>query len=304
MTENRRKRVMVAYDGSRSSDAAIGDLRFAGIPADAEIRIALAIDLFEGSGEPASFDLRSMASRRVAALVSNLTGYRENAMREAQRSVAKAVDWLRVDFPRAKLDHKVLEGKPAPQILAEAAEWQPDLIVAGSHGHSVIGRIFHGSVSHSLAAEASAAVRIVRDVERASNGSRRILLAARCPSDGDQLAREVTARDWAGDEAFRLLIVDDRHQPSIDNLRQIEDVDVFKGVVEQFAARGLQFSVDVLAGEPNRLLLDEIDRWYADSIMISVDGMDGPGLDATAETLLSDAPTTVEIVRRPVPEKA
>ncbi len=44
----------------------------------------------------------------------------------------------------------VLAGDPGPEVLSYAKEVEADIVVAGSHGHSFIGRILMGSVSTRL----------------------------------------------------------------------------------------------------------------------------------------------------------
>ncbi len=46
--------------------------------------------------------------------------------------------------------HHILEGEPAQELIALAQETEADLLVAGSHGHSFVGRLLTGSVSTRL----------------------------------------------------------------------------------------------------------------------------------------------------------
>ncbi|MFN3428698.1 MAG: universal stress protein [Candidatus Sericytochromatia bacterium] len=55
-----------------------------------------------------------------------------------------------------------LEGDPAAQILAAAAEFQPDVIVMGSHGRGAIGRLMLGSVSDQVLHHWAGSVLIIR----------------------------------------------------------------------------------------------------------------------------------------------
>ena len=55
-----------------------------------------------------------------------------------------------------------LEGDPASQILAVAAEFQPDVIVMGSHGRGPIGRLMLGSVSDKVLHHWAGSVLIIR----------------------------------------------------------------------------------------------------------------------------------------------
>jgi nucleotide-binding universal stress UspA family protein len=56
----------------------------------------------------------------------------------------------------------VREAEPKSAILEYADEWQPDLIVMGSHGRKGIDRIVLGSVSEAVARHANCSVQIMR----------------------------------------------------------------------------------------------------------------------------------------------
>ncbi|MCV4785306.1 universal stress protein, partial [Escherichia coli] len=55
---------------------------------------------------------------------------------------------------------------PAWGIIKRADEWQPDLIVVGSHGRTAIERFVLGSVSQKVLYEARCSVRIARARQR------------------------------------------------------------------------------------------------------------------------------------------
>jgi nucleotide-binding universal stress UspA family protein len=56
-----------------------------------------------------------------------------------------------LDVPRGCAVHvHLLEGEPAHELLRFAEDKEADLLVAGSHGHSFVGRLLMGSVSTRL----------------------------------------------------------------------------------------------------------------------------------------------------------
>jgi nucleotide-binding universal stress UspA family protein len=57
---------------------------------------------------------------------------------------------------------RVFEEEARVGILDTAAEWRPDLIVLGSHGHSGLRRFLLGSVAESVTRHAACSVLIVR----------------------------------------------------------------------------------------------------------------------------------------------
>ena len=56
----------------------------------------------------------------------------------------------------------VREGTPADEILAAAREWEPDLIVIGTHGRSGVSRVVLGSTAESVVRHARCPVVVVR----------------------------------------------------------------------------------------------------------------------------------------------
>jgi nucleotide-binding universal stress UspA family protein len=60
-----------------------------------------------------------------------------------------------------KIETVVVFGKAKDAILEEADSWPADLLVLGSHGRSAVGRLFLGSVSLAVVAQASCSAVIV-----------------------------------------------------------------------------------------------------------------------------------------------
>ncbi|MEO7963871.1 MAG: universal stress protein [Gemmatimonadaceae bacterium] len=62
---------------------------------------------------------------------------------------------LQLNAPaRVKIKHVSLHGDPASELLAFAEEFDVQLIAAGTHGRSAIGRLLMGSVSTQLVRQA------------------------------------------------------------------------------------------------------------------------------------------------------
>lgn len=57
---------------------------------------------------------------------------------------------------------RVLVGDAKTMILDEAANWNADLIVVGSHGRKGLGRFLLGSVSEAVARHSKCSIEIVR----------------------------------------------------------------------------------------------------------------------------------------------
>ena len=57
---------------------------------------------------------------------------------------------------------EVVEGDPKAKILDQALQWNPELIVMGSHGRKGFDRFLMGSVAEAVVRHAPCSVQIVR----------------------------------------------------------------------------------------------------------------------------------------------
>src|SRR6476646_373016 len=136
-------KVLIAYDVSSSANAAIEDLRKAGLPQTGK---ALVVSV-GNSGAAASFgalgrfdECRTLAESAHQRIQSYLPGW---------------TVWS-----------EGLRGQASEVLLDVCSWWHPDLLVVGSHGRSRAGRFLMGSVSLDLVHQAPCSVRVVRDGRR------------------------------------------------------------------------------------------------------------------------------------------
>ena len=81
-------------------------------------------------------------------------------IRERARELAERVaGWLREQGLTAEA--AVRDGEPGPAIVEEAKEWDADLIVVGSRGHTGLRRMLEGSVSRYVVDHAPCPVEVV-----------------------------------------------------------------------------------------------------------------------------------------------
>jgi nucleotide-binding universal stress UspA family protein len=83
-------------------------------------------------------------------------GQRDNA----ERATARAAEQIAAQGWR--VDTVVVEGDPRTAIVEAADDWNADLIVMGSHGHSALQRLLMGSVAQAVVAHAHCSVEVVR----------------------------------------------------------------------------------------------------------------------------------------------
>jgi nucleotide-binding universal stress UspA family protein len=245
---------------------------------------------------------------------------REQAARllaEAKEFAAKARDRTRSAFPDWKVSAKGVSGSPSQELLLRAEKWKPQLIVVGSQGRSALGRFFLGSVSKKLATESSNSVRVARrTVEERQDGSLRIMIGVDGSIGAARAVRAVGERVWANGTQVRIITVDDGLSPTRiadvhpdtshlitgDNESEAVKARVMLAkAVNELGAIELEVSDEIKEGDPIRTLIQETQKWKADSIFVGARGFDHlhamSGLGSVSMGLVTNAHCTVEIVR-------
>jgi len=300
-------RVLIAYDGSECADAAVVDLRKAGIPNDAEVLLAHVID----TGASISADPERQAG-------GNCKQPSKSDLRNGKALTHNAFRWMESNYPGWSSSREVLWGSPATVILEKAHSWHPDLIVVGSHGRSLTGRVFLGSVSLKLAHEAPCSVRVVRSGS-IGKGPIRIVAAIDGSSQAREVIEQLSRRVWPRETEVHLVSVVESMVPvavplpaagwegTLANLQDSPQAqrDRFQQIATEFRAplehAGLIVSEALVEGNPKHELIEEAKRWKADSIFVGARGLgrlEKLLLGSVSEAVLKHASCAVEIVRR------
>ena len=135
-------KILIGYDGSERAEAAISELRYAGLPGQIEADVLSVADVLTLLGSSSAYDRSVDEHRLVARYLSEAA----SRLRDTGLSVA----------PITK------EGKPAAEILKEAERFDADCIFLGARGLSRMERILLGTVSAAVAARAHCSVEVVR----------------------------------------------------------------------------------------------------------------------------------------------
>jgi nucleotide-binding universal stress UspA family protein len=200
-------KILIAYDDSEAADTAIDGLQRAGLPAEAE---ALVVSVAEVWLPPLgddvlddTFPLKSppglkQARKRAAHLIEKAQEFAERGSKRVQRI-----------FPRWKLNHEALSGSPPFELLNRAAEWQPHLIVVGSHGHTALGRFVLGSVSQKVLTEARTSVRVGRRATGIGLSAQRIVIGVDGSPGSQAAVRALAARCWSPGSEVRVIVAHD-----------------------------------------------------------------------------------------------
>ena len=76
--------------------------------------------------------------------------------------IAQELNHMQIPDPKIKVERRLEEGDPAPQILRVAQETGCDLIVMGTHGRTGLDRLVMGSVAEQVVRGASCPVLTVK----------------------------------------------------------------------------------------------------------------------------------------------
>lgn len=312
----RKRRVLIAYDGSACAEAALHDLERAGLPTEVEARILSVSEVV--LPPPMSYTLPSAGALDLQELL----------VQNARELGEKAARWLAGKFPRWVIDVEAHAGSATNAIITLADEWHPDLIVVGSHGRSTVGRLLLGSVSQAILHEAPGSVRIARDpgyaVGRDSAG-RRAEREVPAPTDPVQIlvgvdgsaiaaaaVEAIAARSWPRGSAVRILHADFDVSPvAADHLLVAiaswiaEERTRIAAAVERarqiLVAAGLTVEVIVRPGDAKSLLLEEAENWPAEAIFLGAKDLSRTGrlrLGSVSSAIAARAHCSVEIVRQ------
>lgn len=202
-------------------------------------------------------------------------------------------------------------GSPGSAILEKADEWGADLIVAGTHGRSALGRFVLGSVSQKLLHEARCSVRVGRGDPRKAAGPLRLVLGFDGSHECAAVARVLAARRWPEGTEVRVVnaswsLPASTPDHSIERLSEwltrenLTVKEMVEAVANNLRACGLTASTLVRVEEPKRLLLQETERWGADCIFVGARGagsLERLLIGSVSSAVAARAHCSVEVVR-------
>lgn len=306
-------KVLIAYDGSAYADAAIEDLRRAGLPRNTETLIVSVSDALINPASPAP-DI-SAISRRVTPAMAAARQQASRLLQEAMQLAASASERVQSYFPDWEVRSEGIQGTPSQELLRTADEWNPDLIVVGSQGRSALGRLLLGSVSKKLATESRSSVRVVRPTIQKSHEPR-IMIGVDGSPGAERAVRSAGRRVWSHGTEVQIVVVDNSVSPgrithilpaAADMIRSSNEEALTKAremaewAAEELGVICLRASVAIEKGEPQRVLIEEARKWDADCVFVGSRGLDHLderlGLGSTSTGLVTNALCTVEIVR-------
>lgn len=202
-------RILIAYDGSAAADVAIDSLCPAGLPTE-EVE-ALVVSVAEVWLPPPASD-EVLDDTFTLQIPPGLKRAREHAaaiMAEGEERAERGKKRVQHVFPDWSVSSDTVNGSPAFELLNRAEEWQPQLIVVGSHGHTAVGRFVLGSVSQKVLTEAPTSVRIGRASMGVGDSAQRIIIGIDGSPGAAIAVRAVADRNWRPGSEVRVVVAED-----------------------------------------------------------------------------------------------
>jgi nucleotide-binding universal stress UspA family protein len=305
-------KILIAYDGSECSDAAVIDLRRAGLPKDAEVTIFSVADVPQQAYTvPHGAILAGSSIYCSEELEQEISTTHQ--LQDAQSNADQAAKRLHDDFPGWQIKTEAWIDSAGSAIVRKAYGWHPDLIVVGSHGRSGIGRLVLGSVSQHVLNHVDCSVRISRHHLHSQERAIRLLIGVDGSNGAKATVQAVAARNWpAGTEVRVVGVLDSRIPVAAATCLEgaipaaVEEearIRMSKAVHEAAAGltkSGLIVTDSVLVGRPANALLEEAEKWDADCVFVGARGLNGFErmlLGSVSTAVASRAHCSVEVVR-------
>jgi nucleotide-binding universal stress UspA family protein len=293
-------KILVAYDASKYSEAALDDLIKAGLPDSGEFLVVSVVEgwlMPETSGQALALD--------------------ENS--EVKTLATHAVLRLQKMFPQWKVSAEITCGSASFGILKKSREFRPDLIIVGSHGRSAVGHFFLGSISNKVLGESNCSVRIARGEVEIEPSPTRLLIGYDGSIGANSAVEAVISRNWNKDCEFKLVIATNSLLPlTIGRFSpvKIESVEVevknkeewleklAESALQKLGDAGYIASLHIYRGNPKQVLIDEAIKWKADCIFIGANRFGNQierfSLGSVAAAVAARANCSVEVVRHKI----
>lgn len=312
-------KIFIAYDGSDPADTCIDGLRRAGLPAEGVE--ALVMSVGEVWLPPATNDGDASSSQSLPG-VKDARDRAARIMEKAQASAERGAKRVQQIFPQWRVTQEAQNGSPAFELLNRANDWQPDLIVVGSHGHTAFSRFVLGSVSQKVLTEALTSVHVGRSAEGRDTSGERIVIGVDGSPGSRAAVRAAANRNWTAGSELRIVVADDMMKGNpiwmlvppvrnfVNEVRAEERTQAERMALEAAKELGdglvnenVTVSSVVESGDPKRVLVRHAEEFGADCIFTGATGfsnrLERLILGSVSAAIAARAHCSVEVVRDP-----
>jgi nucleotide-binding universal stress UspA family protein len=292
-------KILIAVDGSSSSDAVIQEAATRPWPAGVEFAAVTVIDPF--------------FFPKASLLLEEAKKSTQESLKEQARPIMDR-GW--------PVNAVVILDNPRHALPRAASEWKADLILLGSHGRGAVGRLLLGSTAQAVLRHAGCSVEIVRSGEVKKTEGRGEGMLVLIPTDGSEYAEEalrsVVERPWPKESEFKVVatpeypvLVGEYPYFAPDQLTELtrssraHAAKAAKSATELLAKARLKVSSEVTEPKdtPAHCILSAAKQWRADLIVMGSHGRRGFDrliLGSVSETVALHATCSVEVIRKPL----
>jgi nucleotide-binding universal stress UspA family protein len=296
--------ILLAIDGSAASLTALEAVAKLPLPVGSTVELLTAVadeaDLYGGSWP-------------AIALVES-----PDAVARARESARERLDGLaaRLAAEDRTVTTRLIQGRPASEIVVEAERFDADLIVVGARGQSTAERLLLGSVSSEVVDHAHRPVLVVR-----SSRFDRILVATDGSDPAGAAAAFVRSSSLFADARVRVLSVIDPGMPwwtglsAVDGAAAAEAYDDVVDAARRHAEEAARSTAERIGsehltvaatygGDVASTIVAEASTWSADTVVIGTRGLGMVKrllLGSVSRDVLHQAPMSVLVVGPSMP---
>jgi nucleotide-binding universal stress UspA family protein len=301
-------RILLAVDGSEHSLTAAAEAGRSPWPAGSVVRIL----------SVAEMSMPETPENLPLAEGSYAEWQRIFEARAVAHATAAAARFAEAGGAQTEVVTQTRAGNPKELILREAETWNADLLLLGTHGYNRFQRMWLGSVSRALAAQAHCSVRIVRPRPNTTRTAMKILLATDGSECSEQAVAVVADRPWPAGSELRILSVlhlpftpspetwglPDSYYSELERRGYAQANAALNQAMSRLQGTPLAVTHDAIPGHAEEKILETARDWAADLILLGSHGRSGWQrfwLGSVSQAVVSHAPCSVEIVRKPGP---
>jgi nucleotide-binding universal stress UspA family protein len=292
-------KIMIGYDGSSHAEAALADLKRAGLPRKVEAMVLSVSE--EWIPAPAS----------IGGVATSYPRFESEAEGEALELSRSAKAALKTLFPDWQVHAEAATGSPGNLLIWKSGIWEPDLIVVGSQGRTALGRFFFGSASQKVLHQAKCSVRIARASGKDPSAPVRLIVGVDGLPDSDAAVKAITTRHWPkGSEACVVCgmwvpppAASERMAIEVEKWiagEKIRTAEAVEAAVKKLQGIGLATSSVVKEEDPKSLLCAEAESRDADCIFVGATGtgrIERTLIGSVSSAVAMRAHCSVEVVR-------
>lgn len=292
-------RIMVGYDGSAGSELAIDELNLLGLSAQVAVRVITVADTWPIYSNKDTNKNNRTDDEPIKIFAEKAKLLHEKATKrlaDAHKLANKAAQRIKLMFPMWSVEPVAIVGSPVWEIIKLCDEWNANLILVGSQGHSAMDRFWFGSASHKIVNEARCSVHVARENHSKEGRPLRILLAADGSPDSTAATQQILARHWPAETEIRIVSAVD-----CDDEHRLSAIQSMHRLLEQnFVTLEYKVSSVIEDFNPQHLILQEAKNWSCDCIYIGSRGLNMFSrflMGSVSSAIVARAHCSVEVVR-------